>query len=176
LSSSAERVPTGVAPSSPDETAAANGAVRVEIDWSTAVVVPEQPLFELRVRVAPAPVEREWWARFNELAKRQALDVRAEPRWGAVELVEGTIIVTALEPEAHVAVSELLHALVARTNDELEHDRVARLEAERREAEERAERELIAEELTQRFRTAPSVQPSAEPVQPRPLRPFRAVR
>jgi signal transduction histidine kinase len=144
----------------------------VAIDWSTAGVVPAEPLFELRVRLAPVPLEREWRDRFNDLAKRQALDVRTTPRWGAVELTDETIVVSALEPAADGAIAALLQALVARTNEEIESDRLARIEAERREAEERAERERIARELTERFRT-----PSAPPPEPAPLPsgPFRAV-
>jgi hypothetical protein len=146
-------------------------APHVVIDWSTAGVVPAEPLFELRVQLVPVPLEREWRDRFNDLAKRQALDVRAAPRWGSVELTEETIVVSALEPDADRAVAQLLHALVERTNQEIESDRLARIEAERREAEERAERERIAQELTTRFRAPEAPRPERTPL---PSSPFRA--
>ena len=141
---------------------------RRSIDWATAVVSPSPPLFELRVRVSPDGVDDEWRSRFNELAKRHGLATHRAPRWGAVELVDETIVVVALHPDGDVELKQTLDALAVATNEELERDRLRREEEERRRAEEDAERARIAEELTQRFRrgTAPAAAP--EPL-PRPF-------
>jgi hypothetical protein len=140
------------------------------IDWSSAVVSPAPPLYALRVRVSPDGVDDEWRGRFNELAKRQALAVHRAPRWGAVELVDETITVGAVQPEGHVELKQTLDALAAATNDEVERERLRREEDERRRAEEEAERERIAQELTERFRSG-----APQPVQiEAPPRPFRS--
>jgi hypothetical protein len=140
---------------------------RRSIDWSSAVVSPSPPLFELRVRVTPDGVDDEWRSRFNELAKRHALATHRAPRWGAVELAEETITVVALHADGDAELKQTLDALAVATNEELERERLLREEEERRRAEEDAERARIATELTERFRRgAPPPAASEGPSRP----------